>query len=272
MSYQSLTPAPKSSTRVIPVGPAGSNRVVITNTASFGHKYDETTETDIEDAIATHGVTPGGSAMLKSEEKAARESLSSGVYIMWAPHPSKTTLTSAAFEGIRDGTSQCARVGADSLCLCGHSLSQHKKLTISKSRRGYIKPPVCAAPGCRKCGSEGFSYCPSRPEEVGQWWLPRRKNFSLKDWVKRVQEIPEEYCCLGCEQRVSEHETIFEYKADRASRGAAIDEAYVPLHDNPWLSDQVLGEGKTIGGRPRERQRQIGGPSERIGKEASAKD
>lgn len=244
MSYQSLSKPPHTTTRII--SPNGSDNCVVTNLDSLGAKYGTTTEADIEDAIEKYGVTPGGSAMLKSEEKAARESIASGIYVSWLPHPNRTHLTSAAYEGIRDGTSQCARVGSESLCLCGHQLSQHQKVISNKSRRGYIRPPACSVKGCRGCSGEGFAYCPSRPEEVGQWWLPRRKNFAIKEWVERVRAVPEDYCCLGCEQKVSDHETVFEYRTDRVARGGAVEEAYVPLSDNPWLTNQVLGDG---GGR-----------------------
>jgi hypothetical protein len=49
--------------------------------------------------------------------------------------------------------------------------------------------------------------------------------------VQRVRDTPEEYCCIGCEQKVSDHETIFESRATRMSRGAAVDETYLPLAD-----------------------------------------
>lgn len=34
---------------------------------------------------------------------------------------------------------------------------------------------------------------------------------------------------MGCEQKVSDHETLFENRATRASRGAVVDEDYIPL-------------------------------------------
>lgn len=131
---------------------------------------------EIESAIATHGVTPGGSAMMLSEVAAANESIGSGLYISWMPHPS-CILTSLASDEIRNGTGQCCRVGSQSVCMCGHSLQSHKEVKVPKSA-GYIKPPTCSS--CRKC--PGFNYAPSRPEECGQWWLPRRSDFNIAEW------------------------------------------------------------------------------------------
>ena len=86
----------------------------------------------------------------------------------------------AAYEGIVNGTSQCCRVGSKSLCLCGHHLSIHLAVNVPKSA-SYIKPP-----SCQKCRCGGFAYCPARPEECGQWWLPRRKEFTIPEWQEVI--------------------------------------------------------------------------------------
>lgn len=141
----------------------------------------EVTEQEIESNIAKHGVTPGASAMMKAEAAAANESILSGLYITWSPHPS-CILTTSAYEGIANGTSQCCRVSSHSLCLCGHRLAAHHNVKVPKLS-SYIPPPRC-----RDCPCTGFLYCPSRPEECGQWWLPRRKEFTIPEWqeVRRV--------------------------------------------------------------------------------------
>ena len=146
---------------------------------------NEVTEQLIESSIKKHGVTPGGLAMMKAEAAAANESIASGLYITWSPHPS-CTLLSSAYEGIKSGVSQCCRVGSTSVCLCGHRLSSHNAVKVPKSS-SYIKPP-----GCQNCKCTGFSYAPLRPEECGQWWLPRRKDFTLKEW----QEVYQIYIML----------------------------------------------------------------------------
>ena len=63
--------------------------------------------------------------------------------------------------------------------------------------------------------------------------------------MQRVRETPSEYCCIGCEQKVSDHETLFENRSTRISRGAAVDEAYMPLSDhNITAPVSVPGEGE----------------------------
>lgn len=227
---------------------------------------------EIEKNISVHGVTPGGSSMMKAEAAAANESILSGLYVSWSPHPS-IRLTSGAFQGIKDGTDQCCRVGGQSRCLCGHSLASHKSCDVPR-KISYIKPPSCST-----CKCSGYSYCPARPEECGQWWLPRRKDFDIKEWrkvskicsicsfrrfritmtrftspsIQRIREKPHEYVCIGCEQKVSDHETVFESRKMRVERGAAVDSSYIPLIDNIFLTSQVLeGKGK-IGGIARTR-------------------
>lgn len=52
----------------------------------------------ILNAIEEHGVTKGGTIMMKAEAFAAEESIRSGLYIIWMPLPS-CKLTHAASEG-----------------------------------------------------------------------------------------------------------------------------------------------------------------------------
>ena len=158
---------------IIPFDVSTMSYSAMSNTSYLQPK--EVTEQEIESNIAKYGVTPGGSSMMKAEARAANESITSGLYITWSPHPS-CTLTSSAYEGIVNGTSQCCRVSSQSSCLCGHSLANHQNPKLPKSS-SYIKPP-----GCRSCPCTGFAYCPSRPEECGQWWLPRRKEFTIPEW------------------------------------------------------------------------------------------
>ena len=59
----------------------------------------------------------------------------------------------------------CCRVGPSHRCFCGHAYSQHA-FASRTSRRGL--------PRCQQCACKAFDLVPSRPEEVGEWWLPRR--------------------------------------------------------------------------------------------------
>ena len=76
-------------------------------------------------------------------------------------------------------------------------------------------------------------------------------SFLFFQLLQRLRDKPHEYACIGCEQKVSDHETIFESRESRRRRGAAVDESYIPLHDNAYLTSQAIeGKGK-LGGRAR---------------------
>lgn len=47
---------------------------------------------------------------------------------------------------------------------------------------------------------------------------------------------------------MSDHETIFETRKTRAARGAAVDNLYIPLIDNDFLTSQVLESKRRIDG------------------------
>ena len=133
---------------------------------------------DIEHAVKTYGVTSDGSKMIQAETDNANESIVSEMYITWIPNNS-AILSSDASHDIKNGTGQCCRVGTVSFCLCGHTLASHKPIIIGR-KNSFIRPPTCAQ--CKRC--YGFAYRPNLPEEVGQWWLPRRKDFNITDWRK----------------------------------------------------------------------------------------
>jgi hypothetical protein len=162
---------------------------------------------------------------------AAQESIDHGLYVTWVPS-TFATIPASATDEIKSGIGQCCRIGSQSLCQCGHVLSNHQIPKVPK-KRGYIKPPPCT--NCRTC--KQFTYSPSHPEECGQWWLRRRRDFDIREWRKRVRLQPAEYACIGCNLKITDHETIFETKEDRISRGAAVDESYIPLHDYRNVND-----------------------------------
>ena len=57
---------------------------------------------------------------------------------------------------------------------------------------------------------------------------------------------PQDYVCIGCEVTVAEHETVFESRAGRLLRGAAVDAAYIPLASSSSSSVPEDGEGKDL--------------------------
>lgn len=204
---------------------------------------------DGEGLIAKQGIPD----LLQAEYEAALQSIESGLYVSFLPNPSATIPASAANE-IKAGTAQCCRVGQSSPCRCGHALSEHKSVKLPK-RPAFIIPP-----SCERCKCRSYCYSPLFPEECGQWWLRRRRDFNILDWRKviqtmpragadfpafvsglsnvrcavffilqRVRQLPDEYACVGCNLKLSDHECLFESRADRVARGAATDQAYIPL-------------------------------------------
>lgn len=174
---------------------------------------------DVERAVQAYGAAPGGSAMLKSENRAAEEAMRSGVYVTWQSPGDER---------------ECCRVGQGSSCLCGHALKSHG---APKGGGARLRPPACAK--CARCPA--FRYAPSRPEECGQWWLPRRKDFDPRAWRARVRQRPHEYCCLNCDSAVDAHETVFEPEAARRASGRPVGDAFRPLSETPGLAAAVLG-------------------------------
>lgn len=130
------------------------------------------------DAIQQHGPA-GGSVCMQKEGIAATQSLNSGLYVTFIPRDTQDISDLNTREMYESQHQQCRRIGMGDICLCGHSLSDHK--AVSPKTKGFIVPPKCTTKGCR-CFH--YSYAPSRPEETGQWWLPRRSDFNLKSWRK----------------------------------------------------------------------------------------
>uniref|UniRef100_A0A670ITK4 Family with sequence similarity 221 member B n=1 Tax=Podarcis muralis TaxID=64176 RepID=A0A670ITK4_PODMU len=143
------------------------------------------------------------------EKEAALKSIETGLYIGWR-----------CPEYLWD----CFRVGDESKCFCGHLLKQ--RATVS-----------CTLQGC-KC--QAFMFIPSRPEEVGEFWLRRRTGFDPAAWRAkcRCKHTHEEhtpngargcgcsclaftsnFLCAACDRRWEEHETFFESEETRRKGG-----------------------------------------------------
>lgn len=183
----------------------------------------------MEQAAAAYDVAPGGRAMMRREAAAATESMGSGVYIVW-----RTRRPAVG------GSDDCARVGGASRCFCGHSFSDHAALNRADPR----------APLCGACRCPRFEFVPSRPEEVGMWWLPRRQGFDVRTWrapcsckhghdqhdpkTRRCNSCAcgyfrSQYACLGCDGAQEDHDTVFELESERQSAGRPVREAFAPL-------------------------------------------
>ena len=204
---------------------------------------------EIEAAARDYGVAPGGRAMILAELDAAEWSNQTGIYAVW-----RTTKNGESSAGVR-GEGQCCRLGPKSRCFCGHSLADHKPMKAGNPQ----------APACAKCKCKRFEYVPMRPEECGMWHLPRRKGFNVHAWrapckckcghdqhdpvtrkcngCNNCRFYEPNYCCIGCDGRGDQHETVFETESERVMARLPVGEAYKPLSDSPQLMAQVL-EGR----------------------------
>ncbi|CAM9798614.1 unnamed protein product [Ectocarpus sp. 12 AP-2014] len=142
------------------------------------------------------------------------------------------------------------RLRRRSRCFCGCSYKMHV------FRRGYTLPV------CKICECQGFDSVPSRPEEIGEWWLPRRPGFDASSWRAKCRcghtheahhpvrrtcgsckcgEFYSAYGCVVCEARQEDHQTQVETAEERVSAGRAVGRDYIPLSQSPQLSEMTFG-------------------------------
>mmetsp|Transcript_38068 Transcript_38068/g.72980 ORF Transcript_38068/g.72980 Transcript_38068/m.72980 type:complete len:377 (+) Transcript_38068:326-1456(+) len=193
----------------------------------------------VEWGIKQFGPAPGGKKLMKQEHEAAMHALHTGVYVTWRSTPSGT---------------DCSRVGPSHKCFCGHRYSDHSLAAKGKTR-GTI-------PKCTLCPCRAFDFVPSRPEEVGEWWLPRRKGFNVHAWRAKCRcgkahdehdpvsrggccsGFSSSYLCVVCECHQEQHETVFESELERAQAGRPVGKEFMPLADMPETQRLVLGGKK----------------------------
>ena len=188
----------------------------------------------LEALVEQYGPAPGGRAMMKAEAEAAAAAIASKRYAVYRSA----------------GTDFCARIGPRSRCFCGHDHKAH------------------GAQGCGTagCSCRNFRWVPRRPEEVGEWWLPRRRGFQVKRWRAKCRcghahtehheghasmlcRVPGCACmgftaafaCLACDKRWEEHETTEESEAERRRQGRPVGPDFFPLAESPKLQRLVFG-------------------------------
>ena len=111
-------------------------------------------EATILECVKMFGPAPGAKKMLTWEFIHARQAAESGVYLTW-----RSTLNGQ----------DCFRIGSFSKCFCGDLFKNHEKKVSGKKQ----------ITKCKDCKCKEFKFIPRRPEELGQWWMPRRKGFDI---------------------------------------------------------------------------------------------
>lgn len=211
----------------------------------------EQVEANIAQAVRQFGPAPGGKKMMDAERAAAEEAISTGLYGIW--------------RNASCGHDFCGRVGPQSRCFCGHDYGEH---AWDRQRRAL-------RPKCGACACGGFRYIPRRPEEVGEWWLPRRRGFDVRIWRAKCkcQHGHEEHdpnhlscrlcgchtfqsawLCVVCEGKWEDHETLWESEEERRLQGLAVGQAFLPLASTPEIQgmfDAASSGAAALGDAPR---------------------
>ncbi|KAK3602350.1 hypothetical protein CHS0354_013343 [Potamilus streckersoni] len=174
------------------------------------------------------------------ETEAAVEAQKTGIYIGWRCPEFKH---------------DCQRVNKMSKCFCGHLLGEHDKYT------GHSVRVPCKQMNC-KC--KAFAWIPSRAEDVGEFWMQRRRDFEPSTWRAkcRCKHTHEEhdptglrrckskgcgcghfdsnFLCAACDKHWEDHETFFETEQMRVEKGLPVGEMYLPFAEMPHLRNIAL--------------------------------
>lgn len=176
--------------------------------------------------------------LFDAEREASLEAQQTGIYIGWRCPEYKW---------------DCQRVGRSSRCFCGHLLAEHDKYN-GQSVRVPCRQPSCIC--------KAFAWIASRPEDVGEFWLPKRRDFDPTTWrmTCRCKHTHEEHdpngqhrcrkcgcaifssssVCAACDRHWEEHETFFDTTATRREKGLPFGSDHLPFAEIPTLRNMVL--------------------------------
>jgi len=193
-------------------------------------------------SLQQHGAAVGAKKMLVWEFKHAKQAISSKIYV---------TLYNM------DKDYECTRLGKFSRCFCNHLYAKHN---LKKLKNGRFGKNPCGEEGC-KC--ENYLYMYRRPEEIGQYYLTRRKGFDVNDWRPLCKcrhphanhsadkrkctkcscgKFVSDFLCLSCDGKWEEHEVRYDHEADRISDNKPVGQLYYPLHDVPEIQQEFLAQ------------------------------
>jgi len=190
--------------------------------------------------LTQHGAAVGAKKMMLWEFKHAKDAIKTGVYV-------------TLYNDYRKH--ECARLGKLSRCFCNHLYGKHKLKVLKNGRFG--KNP-CEEEEC-KC--ENYRYMFRRPEEIGQYFLTRRKGFDVTEWrplckCKHPHAVHDpvrtkckecgctkfisNFACLSCDGKWEEHVTLYEDEEIRKELGKTVGEDFYPLADVPDIQKEFL--------------------------------
>lgn len=186
--------------------------------------------------VQQFGPSIGARKMLEWEFKHAKEAIDSQIYVTYRSSDKES----------------CMRIGSFSRCFCGHLFKVHNKQVGKK-----------LVTNCKDCDCKHFEFVPRRPEEVGQWWLVRRKGFDVTKWKAlckckhdHTEHKPNEkkckkcscfrfmadFCCVSCEKKQEEHQTIYETEEERKMLKLPVQVHFMPLVENRDILQSLAGQ------------------------------
>ncbi|KAJ8395603.1 hypothetical protein AAFF_G00030840 [Aldrovandia affinis] len=136
-----------------------------------------------------------------------------------------------------------------------------REAAVKAIQTGTSVQVPCAA---LSCGCKAFAFIPSRPEEVGEFWLRNRPGFDPTAWraTCRCQHSHEQhtpatghactrpgcrcvffessFLCASCDKHWEEHQTFFDTEDSRKKSGLPYGEAYLPFVEIPALQNAAL--------------------------------
>ena len=202
-------------------------------------------------AVQAYGVAQGPKKLMVMEEEAAIMAIKSGVYATWRS---------------RKGGGDCTRIGPRSLCFCGHPYSDHMTSTQRRKPCSHTKTGKSGSTTTRACGCEGFRFIPSRPEEVGDYWLTRRRGFNVNTWRCKCRcghsheehdpkhlrcklcscfHFQSNFLCVSCDAHWEDHETVFETEQERRGLNLPVGNDFLPLAATPGIRQAVFASNRS---------------------------
>lgn len=200
--------------------------------------YQAHNEETIREGLQKYGVAGGARVMMSNEYLHAEEAVQSGIYVTYYC-PSKKM--------------ECFRVGSKNKCFCGHLFAEHNKNIGAKK----------VNTSCLNCPCKAFKYVPTRPEEVGMWWLPRRKEFDVRTWRAKCkckhshedhaptrpfrckacgncQDFHCDFACISCDMAWEDHEMLYEFEDERRLEKKPVGKDYYPLASTQDIQEMVF--------------------------------
>lgn len=164
----------------------------------------------------------------------------------------------------------CTRVGYRSRCFCGHNLADHSIPDPASMRGGSSEGSQGTSCESTGCGCQRYRYVPNCPEEIGEGWLSRRRDWDPRKWSAKCRcghgafshdparltcrecrscaGFASHFLCVVCDQPWEAHVTVFEGEAARRSAGRAVREDYFPLSGIDWDVRALVLKDPTGGG------------------------